>query len=287
VGRPRRWQGGPLRQRAGQRQGARVQPGNLERPGGHRGPDRPGRAARRPGPGDRPARLHRAARPGRGRAAGGPGGLRARPGHAADLYPGEAKTARRNAYIIADTARTRRKQVHWLDASSDKLLAQLRVLNGFHTDLTEDQTRVTDRLRDALTSIASALERALGRRLQDAGTRDLVAAFPTLTALRAADLDAVRASIAHRSPQIADKTADAVPRALGAQDVMMPSEKATGRVIAALAAELDRVFQRRDALAQEIEAVFLVHPFGEVLVSLPGIGPRTGARILAEIGDGG
>jgi transposase len=32
--------------------------------------------------------------------------------------------------------------------------------------------------------------------------------------------------------------------------------------------------------------VFLAHPFGEVLASLPGIGPRTGARILAEIGEG-
>jgi len=50
---------------------------------------------------------------------------------AADLYPGEAKTDRRDAYVLADTARTRRKQVHWLDASSDELLAQLRVLNGF------------------------------------------------------------------------------------------------------------------------------------------------------------
>ena len=32
--------------------------------------------------------------------------------------------------------------------------------------------------------------------------------------------------------------------------------------------------------------MFLAHPFGEILASLPGIGPRTGARILAEIGDG-
>jgi len=45
----------------------------------------------------------------------------------------------RDAYIIADTARTRRKQVRWLDASSDELLEQLRVLNGFDTDLAEDR----------------------------------------------------------------------------------------------------------------------------------------------------
>lgn len=96
---------------------------------------------------------------------------------AADLYPGEAKTDRRDAFILADTARTRRKQVHWLDAASDGLLAQLRVLNGF--------------------------------------------------------------------------VADAVAKAVSAQDVTVPTEAATGRVIAELADELDRIFTRRDALEEE------------------------------------
>ena len=105
---------------------------------------------------------------------------------AADLYPGEAKTDRRDAYVLADTARTRRRQVHWLDTSSDELLAKLRVLNGFDIDLAADLTRLTNRLRDALTSIAPALERALGDRLHQAGVRDLLAQYPTLTALRAA-----------------------------------------------------------------------------------------------------
>ena len=60
---------------------------------------------------------------------------------AADLYPGEAKTGRCDAFVLAGTARTRRKQVHWLDAAcpSDERLAQLRVLNGFDTDLAADQ----------------------------------------------------------------------------------------------------------------------------------------------------
>jgi transposase len=34
------------------------------------------------------------------------------------------------------------------------------------------------------------------------------------------------------------------------------------------------------------EEAFLAHPFGELHSSLPGIGARTGSRILAEIGDG-
>lgn len=44
----------------------------------------------------------------------------------------------------------------------------------------------------------------------------------------------------------------------------MPAENATGWVISELARELDRVFQRRDALAEEIAEAFLAHPFGEI-----------------------
>jgi len=89
-----------------------------------------------------------------------------------------------------------------------------------------------------------------------------------------------------RSPRLSDKVVVAVMAALDAQTVTVPAEATIGRVIAELAGELDRVFARRDVLASEIEEAFLAHPFGELLSSMPGIGPRTGSRILAEIGDG-
>ena len=205
---------------------------------------------------------------------------------AADLYPGEAKTDRRDAFVIADTARTRRKQVHWLDAGSDELLERLRVLNGFDIDLAADQTRLANRLRDALTSVSPALERALGARLAQPGVRDLLAKHPTPTALRAAGRSRIERIVARRSPRLARKVTDAVVGALEGQSLRVPAEVTIGRVIAELAGELDRLCGRRDALAAEIEEAFLAHPFGELLSSLPGIGPRTGSRILAEIGDG-
>ena len=205
---------------------------------------------------------------------------------AADLYPGEAKTDRRDAFVIADTARTRRGQIHWLDTCSDELLEQLRVLNGFDVDLAADLTRLTNRLRDSLVSVSPALERAVGSRLHQAGVRDLLAKFPTPTALRTAGRARITTAVKKRSPRVAAKVVDAVIAALDAQTVTMPAEAAVGRVIAELAVELDRIHTRRDALAAEIEEVFMAHPFGQVLVTLPGIGPRTGARILAEIGDG-
>lgn len=205
---------------------------------------------------------------------------------AADLYPGEAKTDKRDAFVIADTARMRRRQVHWLDTASDELLDQLRVLNGFDIDLAADLTRLTNRLRDALTSISPVLERAVGSRLAHAGVRDLLAKFPTPTRLRAAGRARIAKTVRARSPRLADKVTEDVLAALAAQTVTIPAEATTGRVIGELAGELDRVHRRRDALAAEIEEVFLAHPFGELLITLSGIGPRTGARILAEIGNG-
>lgn len=204
---------------------------------------------------------------------------------AADLYPGEAKTDRRDAFVIADTGRTRRTQVHWL-IIDDELLLQLRVLNGLDTDLAADSTRHANRLRDALTSVSPALERAVGAKLQHAGVRDLLAKYPTSTALRTAGTARIRATIAKRSPRLKVKITERVWAAINEQTVTVPAEATLGRVIAELAVELDRIRARRDHLETEIEAAFLAHPLGPVLISLPGIGPRTGARILAEIGDG-
>jgi hypothetical protein len=46
---------------------------------------------------------------------------------ASALYPGVAKTDRRDSFVIADTARIHQARVHWL-AASDELLDELRVL---------------------------------------------------------------------------------------------------------------------------------------------------------------
>lgn len=81
---------------------------------------------------------------------------------AADLYPCDAKTDRSDAYVIGDTARTRRDQTNGLGVDDD-LLVELWVLNGLDIDLAADATRHANRLRDALTSISPALERVSAR----------------------------------------------------------------------------------------------------------------------------
>ena len=83
----------------------------------------------------------------------------------------------------------------------------------------------------------------MGDRLDQPGVRDLLAKYPTLTALRAASQSRIERTIKARSPRIAAKVTTAIAAALAAQDVTVPAEAATGRVISELAAELDRVYR--------------------------------------------
>jgi transposase len=203
---------------------------------------------------------------------------------ASELYPGEAKTDRRDSFVLADTARTHARRLHWLELG-DETLERLRVLGGYDDDLAHDVNRTANRLRDMLLAISPALERVLGPRLDHPVARALLARYPTPTALRAAGRRRLGPLAKRHAPRIGARLVDELQAALAAQTVTVPAEETAGRVIRELAAELDRLADRRDRLAQEIEQTFTGHPRAPVLLSIPGIGARTGARILTEIGD--
>jgi hypothetical protein len=170
---------------------------------------------------------------------------------ASELYPGEAKTDRRDRFVLADTARTHAHRLHWLEPS-DERIEELRVLAGYDDDLSGDSTRTVNRLRDLLLSLAPALERVLGRRLEHPAARALLARYPTPTALRGAKRgQLVRLAKGH-APRMRERLVDGLLEALSGQTVTVPAEQTAGRVIAELAEELDRLAGRRDQLEREI-----------------------------------
>jgi transposase len=203
---------------------------------------------------------------------------------ASELYPGEAKTDRRDSFVIADTARIHRARVHWLTAS-DELLDQLRILGGHDDDLAHDPTRTANRLRDMLLHASPAVERVLGERLEHPAVRALLKRYPTPSAMRAAGRRRMLRIVETRAPRMGARLVEELQAALNAQTVTVPAEDTVGRVIRDLAIELSRLTSAREKLAADIEEVFHDHPSAPVLLSIPGIGARTGARILTEIGD--
>lgn len=81
----------------------------------------------------------------------------------ADLYPGNAKTDQRDAFIIAQAARTMphtRRTLRALDEDE----AELGMLTGFDDDLARQITQTRNRVRGLYTQIHPGLERVIGPR---------------------------------------------------------------------------------------------------------------------------
>ncbi len=66
----------------------------------------------------------------------------------------------------------------------------------------------------------------------------------------------------------------------------MPGTDAAALIVPSLATSLTAVFDQRRLLAARIEELLEAHPLSQVLTSMPGIGVRTAARILIDVGDG-
>lgn len=203
----------------------------------------------------------------------------------ADLHPGQAKTDARDAYVIADAARTMPHTLRRV-GTDDHTLAELGVLAGYDDDLAADITRMTNRLRDALLHIHPALERLLGSHFDRGGVLDLLAAAPTPAALAALGVDRIGELMTAGSPRLAKTLPAEIVAALGQQTVTVPGTDAFGRVIAGVAAQLRQVRRQRAELAEELEAKLEAHPLAEVLTSMPGVGFRTAIKILTIVGDG-
>jgi transposase len=204
---------------------------------------------------------------------------------AADLYPGQAKTDPHDSFVLADTARLHQPRLHWLDDVPDEALETLRVLCGYDDDLRSDANRAKNRLRDLLVAVCPPAERVLGSRLDHPAVHALLTRYPTPTMQRCAGRARLLRIVRPHAPRLADQLVNDLFAALAAQTLTVPAEDAQGRVISELATTISDLQQRRDALAADIEKLFTNHPLAPVLRSLPGIGTRTGARILAEIGD--
>jgi transposase len=202
----------------------------------------------------------------------------------ADLHPGEGKTDARDAYVIADAARTMPHTLRRV-GTDEETLAELSVLAGYDDDLAAQSTRLTNRLRDALLHIHPTLERLVGSRLERGGVLDLLIAAPTPQALRDLGQEGITKIMRPRSPRLAKTIPVKILAALDTQTVLVSGTPAFGRVIAGVAAQLRDVRAERDTLAAELEARVEAHPLAEVLTSMPGNGFRTALKILTIIGD--
>nr|WP_308295144.1 transposase [Streptomyces sp. Tu10] len=89
-----------------------------------------------------------------------------------------------------------------------------------------------------------------------------------------------------KAPRMAERLVKDIFAALDEQTVTVPGTEAAALIVPSLAGSLAAVLDQRRLLAGRIEELLEAHPLSKALTSLPGIGVRTGARILIEVGDG-
>ena len=200
----------------------------------------------------------------------------------ADLHAGSAKTDARDAFIIAETARTMPAALRSI-AVSDEQIAELAVLAGFDDDLLGQTTATRNRLRGLLTQIHPGLERAIGPKLHHQGVLDALTRWPTPEALGTAGRGNVRRRIAKQNPRLAARVAEAIFDALEAQSVVVAGTGAATTIVPILAGQLTELYSQRDTVTAQVEALVEAHPLHRVLTSMPGVGVRTTARILTEV----
>jgi transposase len=203
----------------------------------------------------------------------------------ADLYPGEAKTDAKDAVVIADAARTMPHTLRTLDPT-DEVTAELTMLVGFDQDLAGEANRISNRIRGLLTQFHPGLERVLGPRLDHPAVTWLLERYGSPQALRKAGRRKLVEVVRPRAPRMAERLVDDIFTALDEQTVVVPGTGTLDVIVPSLAKSLAAVHEQRRALETRIEALLEAHPLSQVLTSMPGIGVRTAAVLLATVGDG-
>jgi len=198
------------------------------------------------------------------------------------VFRGEAKSDAKDARVIAETARMRTDLTPV--TATDDLVVELSRLTAHREDLMADWVRGVNRLRDLLTGIFPALERAF-----DYSTRSaliLLTGFQTPQAIREAGITGVGEFLREHGawPKGIPGMAATATAAAHEQTLRLPGEATTALLIARLARqllELDRQIKDTDKL---ITSQFRAHPSAQIIESLPGLGPILGAEFLAATG---
>lgn len=182
----------------------------------------------------------------------------------ADLHPGQARTDARDAYIIAETARTMPHRLRGVTVAEEQI-AVLSMLCGFNDNLAAQLTQVRNRLRGLLTQIHPSLERVLGPRLAHPAVVDLLGGYPTSAALQRAGRDHVRTRLKKLAPRMAVRLAEDIFAALAEQTTVVTGTSAAEHIVGRLAAQLQQLTQQRSDIETEILTVVDAHPLTEVL----------------------
>jgi transposase len=195
-----------------------------------------------------------------------------------------------DAVVLANVLRTD-MHAHRPLPDDSELAQAIAVLARAQQDAVWDRTTAHNKLRSHLREyfpgFLAAFADARGG-ITRPGARAVLAAAPTPAAAAALTLTQLRALLkkAGRSRGI-DTEATRLRDAFRVPQMRQPRlvEDAMGRQAIALLRQLDAACTSATDLERAVTESFNQHPDAGIITSFPGLGPLTGARVLAEIGD--
>lgn len=200
---------------------------------------------------------------------------------AAQTYRGNGKTDAKDAAIIADQARMRR-DIQPLRTDSE-ISSSLRLLCSHRGDLVADRTRSLNRLRATLLEYFPALEAAFDYSNTKAALV-LLTRHQTAETIRRHGTARLAAWLKKNHCRNSAEVAERAVAAAHAQQHTVTAHETAARIAARLATDVLRLHAEIEHVEAQIEARFREHADAELLLSVPGIGPRLGAEFVATTG---
>lgn len=197
-------------------------------------------------------------------------------------YWGEVKTDAKDAHVIADQARMRRDFAP-LDTPPE-LVTTLRVLTNYRAALIADRVWLINRLRDLMVGICRALVRAFDYSVAK-GPVVMLTEYQTPAALRRIGVKRLTAWLERRKVRGAAEIAAKAVAAAQAQQIVLPGEMRSVKLVCDLAHQLLALDERIKDNDRGIRETFRTDDRAEIIESIPGMGPILGAELVAIIGD--
>ncbi|MFF9585319.1 IS110 family transposase [Streptomyces achromogenes] len=195
-----------------------------------------------------------------------------------------------DALVLANILRTDADAHRQLPADS-KLVQAVTVLARAQQNAVWDRTQAGNKLTSHLREYFPGFLAAVGHRREGIFhpiARVLLAAAPTpqqAAKLTRAQLRALLNKAGRKNTiDVETERLHTAPRTSQMRQLPLVKQ-AMGRQTLALLRQLDAACTSADDLAEATTEAFEEHPDAEIITSFPGLGPLSGARALAEIGD--
>ena len=201
------------------------------------------------------------------------------------IHAGNSKTDVRDAYIIAYAGKYLPESLRQVDRVEEAFI-QLKVLNGIDEDLTRSYTRLINQIRSALVGTYPEFEHVLrGQMIHRKWILHLLAKYGGPSKIKRLGKARVNAFARKHRARNPEPVTDAIFAAIAGQSVQIAGAKYAELGVAMSAKDALLKLEHRKEIEAKVTKLIDEIPQTQLLLSMPGTGPRSAAQILMTVDD--